>query len=66
MKGCLNALVALKKQFPQLKVLLSVGGAGEASMAFAAVASNPAARQHFAVSAKSIVDIHKLDGIDGQ
>lgn len=63
-KGCLNALVALKKQYPTLKVLLSIGGGGEGSITFAGVASNPVTRQHFASSATALVDTYKLDGID--
>jgi len=63
-KGCLNALVALKKQYTHLKVLLSIGGAGEGSIAFAKVAGQSSTRSHFASSARAIVDTYKLDGID--
>lgn len=65
-KGCLNALVASKKKYPNLKVLLSIGGGGEGSIPFAGVASDPLTRQHFASSARTIVDTYKLDGIDSK
>ena len=65
-KGCLNALVVLKKQHAHLKVLLSIGGAGEGSIPFAAVASHPTTRHHFASSTKALVDTYKLDGIDSK
>ena len=65
-KGCLNALVGLRQQYTHLKVLLSVGGAGEGSIAFASVASSPIARPQFAKSAKAIVDQYDLDGIDSK
>jgi len=44
--------------------LLSIGGAGEGSTAFAEVASQSGTRSHFASSARAIVDTYKLDGID--
>ena len=64
--GCLNALNKVKLQYPQLKILLSVGGGGENSANFAAVAANHNTRFTFAQSAKSLVEMYSLDGIDSK
>ena len=65
-KGCLNDLRALKTQYPKLKTVLSVGGGGEGSAPFPAVASNGIVRSSFAQSARQIVDAFGLDGIDSK
>lgn len=64
-EGCLRAFTQLKQQYPQLKVILSVGGGGKGSENFAKVARSPSAVQIFALSARGLVDQFGLDGIDG-
>ena len=63
--GGLRACTQLKRQNPNLKVLLSVGG-GEASAAgcFPDVAGHPQKIQRFVESAKNLVDKFSIDGID--
>jgi chitinase len=56
----------LKLQYPQLKVLLSIGGGGENSANFPQVASNHNTRFTFAQSAKSLVERYGLNGIDSK
>jgi chitinase len=65
-EGCLRAFAQLKQQYPQLKVILSVGGGGKGSENFASVARNPAAVAVFASSARALVDQFGLDGIDSR
>jgi chitinase len=65
MKGCLGSLMALKRQKPHLKVLLSIGG-GAASKQFASVAASVALRDTFGRSARDLVDASGLDGIDSK
>lgn len=60
--GKLRALIALKKQNPNLKVLLSVGGWGMDG--FANIAADDAKRAVFARSCKQVMDEFGLDGID--
>lgn len=64
--GCLAALLSQRAQFPQLKIILSIGGGGEGSANFAAVAASPTARIAFAQSAKEFVERFELDGIDSK
>lgn len=64
-EGCLRAFIQLKQQYPQLKVILSIGGSGKGSENFAKVATSPAAVANFAYSARALVDQFGLDGIDG-
>lgn len=63
--GGLRACTQLKRQNPNLKVLLSVGG-GETSAGglFADVAGHPQKLQRFIQSAKKLVDDFSLEGID--
>ena len=63
--GGLRACTQLKRQNPNLKVLLSVGG-GETSATgcFLAVAGHPQKLQRFVQSAKNLVDMFSIDGID--
>ncbi|OKL59468.1 hypothetical protein UA08_05106 [Talaromyces atroroseus] len=63
-EGCLRAFTQLKQQYPQLKVILSIGGGGKGSENFASVARNPSAVAMFASSARALVDQFGLDGID--
>jgi len=58
----LAGLVALKKDNPDLKLLLSVGGWGSGH--FSEAAASDAARAAFADSAARLVMQHRLDGID--
>lgn len=58
----LAGLVALKRDNPQLKLLLSVGGWGAGN--FSEAASTESARTRFADSAARLVTRHRLDGID--
>lgn len=59
----LRKLIALKRQHPRLRVLLSVGG-WIWSNRFSDVAATPAARQAFIASALELVRRHGLDGVD--
>lgn len=65
-EGCLRAFTQLKQQYPQLKVILSIGGGGKGSENFASVARNPSALARFAQSARELVDQFGLDGIDSE
>jgi chitinase len=59
----IRQLVALKTQYPKLKVLLSLGGWGGClgcSDAFSSVSG----RHEFALSVKSLLDTYGADGID--
>lgn len=58
----LKAIVGLKQQKPELKVLLSLGGWGKGG--FSEMASDPANRRAFVVDCKRVVDQFNLDGID--
>lgn len=63
-QGCLRSFQQLKSQYQHLKVILSVGGAGNGSEPFAAVTANPAARETFARSCRELCIDYDLDGID--
>ena len=58
----LRRIVALKRQNPELKVLLSVGGWG--SGRFSEMAAADATRLSFAQDCRKVVDDFGLDGID--
>jgi chitinase len=58
----LEKVRSLKKQYPQLNVLLSVGGWG--ARGFSHVASTELTRKAFAKSVKQVVNMYGLDGID--
>lgn len=64
-EGCLRAFTQLKRQYPQMKIILSVGGSGKGSENFAKVARSPPAVEKFVISARALVDQFDLDGIDG-
>lgn len=58
-------IMALKNQNPELKVLLSIGGAGQAfSGKFPEIAASPDKRQKFAADCKNMIENRSLDGID--
>ncbi|MCJ1414354.1 hypothetical protein MMC32_000680 [Xylographa parallela] len=63
-QGCIKALTQLKDQYPELKIILSVGGGGQGSAHFAPIASNHTARMIFASTARGLVDMYGFDGID--
>ena len=58
----LQQIVALKKEKPTLKVLLSIGGWG--SGRFSEMASDAANRKSFAADCQRVVKAFNLDGID--
>ncbi|MES2829505.1 MAG: glycoside hydrolase family 18 protein [Bacteroidota bacterium] len=58
----LKSIADLKKQFPKLKVMLSIGGWG--SGRFSEMAGTELNREKFAIDCKRIVDDFALDGID--
>ena len=61
-EGRLKTMVALKRQAPYLKVLLSIGGWGSGN--FSEMAANADNRQAFAADCKRVIDEYGLDGID--
>ena len=65
-KGCLSDLKSLKKRHPNIKTILSVGGGGEGSAPFPAVAGNGIVRSSFAQSARQMVDAFGFDGVDSK
>jgi chitinase len=67
-QGGLRAFAALKRSTDctHLKVLISIGGGGEGSAHFAAIAHDGALRMRFANSARALVDEYGLDGIDSE
>ena len=58
----LEAISALKKKHPHLKVMLSVGGWG--SGRFSEMAADPHLREKFAKDCRRVVRKYNLDGID--
>lgn len=58
-----QGLLALKKQNPQLRIVLSVGG-WDYSTYFSDVASTAKGRETFAQSCVDLLTAHSLDGID--
>jgi len=58
----LRTVVELKKRFPSLKVLLSLGGWGSGN--FSEMAADPQKRKRFAVDCQRVVVEFGLDGID--
>jgi len=65
-QGCIQALTQLKRQYPSLKIVLSVGGGGTGSAHFSRIASDNTLRTIFARSARALVDIYDFDGIDSE
>jgi chitinase len=63
-KGCLRAFAQLKSQYRYLKLILSIGGAGDSNAVFSAVAADSAKRVKFASTARALVDQFSFDGID--
>ena len=60
----LKKVVALKKDKPDLKVLLMIGGWGEHADGFSMMARDAAKRTEFCQACKKHIDDYGLDGID--
>ena len=60
----LRVLTALRKQNPQLQVLISVGGGGMGSAGFSSMALTRQGRRKFIASAVAAVQKYDLDGVD--
>ena len=56
-------LNALKKKYPHLRTLFSVGG-WTLSRSFSALAANPQARQHFVQQCITFCETYGFDGVD--
>lgn len=63
-KGCLSNLKTVKVHNPHIKTLLSIGGGGNGSAPLPTVAGSAEARSRFAWTARELLDIYELDGID--
>ena len=63
-KAPISKVVALKSVNPKLKVMLMIGGWGPHADGFSEMAKSPAKRTEFCKSVKSLLDQHKLDGVD--
>jgi chitinase len=61
--GYINAWTQMKTQYPSLKIILSIGGAGASSRRFAWVGSDTQRRERFASSAKHLLQVYNLDGV---
>ncbi|EEH34600.1 endochitinase [Paracoccidioides lutzii Pb01] len=62
--GCLNSFIQLKWQFPEMKILLSIGGGGEGSQNFACVARNALSVEKFVETTTDLAIKFRLDGFD--
>ena len=63
-KAPLSKVVALKSVNPKLKVMLMIGGWGGHADGFSEMAKSDAKRTEFCKSVKSLIEKHKLDGVD--
>jgi len=63
-KAPISKVVALKNDNPNLKVCLMIGGWGAHADGFSMMARDAAKRTAFCKSVKSLLDKHKLDGVD--
>ena len=63
-KGCLNSLRTIKVHHPHIRTLLSVGGGGKGSAPLPTVAGSAEARARFAWTAREMLEVYELDGID--
>ncbi|KAJ0170307.1 hypothetical protein K1T71_014235 [Dendrolimus kikuchii] len=57
-------IVALKEQYPHLKVTIAIGGWNEGSPKYSKMASDPELRQTFIKSVMVFLDNYKFDGLD--
>ena len=63
--GNLAELFELKKRFPHLRTLLSVGGWGDnITQSFSQLAQNPTGRKRFAETAATLLSKYGFDGLD--
>ncbi|RJE22197.1 chitinase [Aspergillus sclerotialis] len=62
--GCLRAFTQLKQQYSKMKVILSIGGGGKGSDNFALVAGSRSRTEMFCRTARELVDLFGLDGVD--
>lgn len=63
-KAPISKVIALKSVNPNLKVCLMIGGWGGHADGFSMMARDAAKRTLFCKSVKSLLDQHKLDGVD--
>ena len=63
-KAPIAKVVALKSDNPNLKVCLMIGGWGAHADGFSIMARDANTRTEFCQSVKSLLDKHKLDGVD--
>ena len=62
--GCINALNQLKQANDHLKTVLSIGGGGQGSAHFPAVAQSEFVREAFARNVRDTIDTFGFDGVD--
>lgn len=62
--GCLRAFAQLKQQYSKMKVILSIGGGGRGSENFPLVAGSRSRTETFVRTARGLVDVFGLDGVD--
>lgn len=62
--GCIRAWTQLKLKHPHLQIILSIGGEGASGSRFARVSAHAQRREHFSASAKYLLQLYNLDGID--
>ncbi|XP_034479172.1 acidic mammalian chitinase-like [Drosophila innubila] len=62
--GFISKTIALKQKNPKLKVLAVVGGWGEGSEKYSAMAADPAKRSRFISSTLAFIRQHGFDGLD--
>lgn len=60
----MKRLAAYKSSYPELKLLLFIGGWGKNANGFSAMAKDPAKRQLFCSECVRICDEYNLDGVD--
>lgn len=63
-KAPIKDVIALKSKNPKLKVMLMIGGWGGHADGFSMMARDASKRTAFCKSVKSLLDKHKLDGVD--
>ena len=63
-KAPISKVIALKSVNPNLRVCLMIGGWGAHADGFSMMARDAAKRTQFCKSVKSLLDKHKLDGVD--
>lgn len=64
--GALHAWAQVRKHYPDLKLVLSVGGLRATGATFAEVSSCPIKARVVAESARALIDKFEFDGIDGR